>query len=349
MKSSKPSESLRALSKIEGFSVFSFKLNVIRIRPAVTGLLLALVLFTGGCKNEPPYQQIRLPLPPTVDNRIVEGQYVQADYGFGISLPPKWILVRYSEDQDLDEVARFTDERGFLTARLGVEELRKDQKFSLRVFESDLEKDLTAQQLTVVKKEKPSNLKTVSGDTWWAFSNRAKDARAKEWQDRQWVLNRGDLLIAVRVTLPASQADSDKGRKFLKEIEGGLPQIKWYTPIGPRGISIDRYELQRFTEAFGQALVSRSPVKVNAFFNDMYPAKRNWDAWYNELIAADDPKSFELEASLTGLIIKGDDATASFVIARKNRGEEKPHKFDKAFHLSKREGSWKILSPAEKK
>lgn len=337
-----------APSQTGGFSVLSSKLNDAWIRLAVI-MLLALVFCAGGCKTEPPYHQIRLPLPPTVDNKIVDSQYVQADYGFGFPLPPKWVLVRYSEDQDLDEVARFTDDRGLMVSRLGVQELKQGQKFNLTAVESDLQKELAARQLTVVKKEITNDLKTGDGKTWRSFSIRAKDERAKEWQLRQWMLNRDDLLITVRVNLSASQADSDKGKKFLKGIEEGLPQLKWYTPIGPRGISIDRFELQRFTEAFCKALVGRSPVKVSVFFNDMYPEKRNWEAWYKELIAADDPKSFELEASLTGLIIKGDDATASFAIIRKNRGEEKPHRFDKAFHLSKREGSWSIISPADKK
>jgi hypothetical protein len=331
------------------FLVLSFKLNGIRLRPLIAGILLALLFFAGACKKEPPFQEIHLPLPPTVDNKVVEGQYVQADYGFGFPLPPKWFMVHYSEDQDLDEVARFTDDRGILVARLGVQELRKDQKFSLRAVETDLEKDLTDRQLAVAKKEMNNDLKTEDGNAWWSVSVRAKDERAKEWQVRQWVLNREDLVITVRVNLSASQADSDRGRKFLKGIEENLPRFKWYTPIGPRGISIDRYELARFNEAFCNALASCSPAKVNVFFNDLYPKKRDWDAWYKELITAEDPKSFTLEASLTGLVIKSDDATASFAIYRKNAGDETPHRFDKAFHLSKREGSWKIISPVEKK
>jgi hypothetical protein len=320
-----------------------------RLRTVFAVMALAMVFCAAGCKPKPPYQQIRLPLPPTVDNKIVEGQYVQADYGFGFPLPPKWMIVRYSEDQDLDEVSRFTDERGLMAARLGVQELGTGQSFTLKAFEADLEKDLTARQFQLVKKEKGKDLKTDDGTVWRVFSIRAKDARSKEWLEQQWVLNRDNLQIALRVTLPAGQAESDKGIKFLKDLEGGLPHLKWYTPIGARGISIDRYELQRFTEAFGKALLGRSPAKMNVFFNDMYPSKRDWDAWYQKLIAADDPKSFELETTLTGLIIKGDDATASFTITRKNRGEEKPQKFEKAFHLSKREGSWTIVSPAERK
>ena len=156
------------------------------------------------------------------------------------------------------------------------------------------------------------------------------------------------LLIRGACHPPQEIADTDKGKKLFKALEASVSQIHWYTPIGPRGISVERFELQHFTgRGFRQALESRSLSKVGEYFDEMYPERAKWNNWYQQLILGD-PKSFELKAELSGLVIDGDYASVSFTITRRDKKNSKPQKYEKDFKLSKKEGHWQITDPLDK-
>jgi hypothetical protein len=172
------------------------------------------------------------------------------------------------------------------------------------------------------------------------------DTHGHGWAAREWALGRGDLLIGAHALLPVEQAETEAGKRLFKDMEGALTQVHWFTPIGPRGISIERFELGQFTEGFRTALESRSLVRVNGYLDELFPDRSKWNAWYQQLIAGD-PKSFELKAQVGGLVINGDYAAASWIVTRKDaKGSEK---FEKNFRLSKKEGAWKITSSLDKK
>jgi hypothetical protein len=40
----------------------------------------------------------QLPLPPVADSGLVNGEFLQTDYGFAIPVPAHWSLLRLSED-----------------------------------------------------------------------------------------------------------------------------------------------------------------------------------------------------------------------------------------------------------
>jgi HSP20 family molecular chaperone IbpA len=79
----------------------------------------------------------------------------------------------------------------------------------------------------------------------------------------------------------------------------------------------------------------------------MYPDRGKWDVWYAQ-VAGGNPKTFELKAQLSGLVINGDYATASYTLLRKGKDEPKPQKFERSFKLTKKEGAWKIAASLDK-
>ncbi|HXL73682.1 MAG TPA: hypothetical protein VN963_08670, partial [bacterium] len=107
------------------------------------------------------------------------------------------------------------------------------------------------------------------------------------------------------------------------------------------------FELQHFTQEFCKALESKSLVQVGFYFDELYPDKREWNSWYQQVIAGN-PKTFDLEAQLNGLVIDGDSATASFELIRDNKDGSKPLKFDRDFKLAKKDDSWKIALSLDK-
>jgi hypothetical protein len=102
-----------------------------------------------------------------------------------------------------------------------------------------------------------------------------------------------------------------------------------------------------FTADFSKALDSQSAVRIGGYFDDMFSGKAKWDQWYKGLISSKDNSPVKLQTSLSGLVINGDHATASFTIVK--TGSSGSEKFDKSFRLSKGEGHWKIMSALEKK
>ena len=313
-------------------------------------LLFLSCLLTGfGCGQKPHYNLNPLPLPPSEDSGIHNGEYFQAQYGFGFPIPSKWQYIRLSEDQEEDEVARFADPQTILVVRFAVQQMPSGQVFSPKDWFVSVDKDLQARQFRVQSKEGRKEWKTQGSEKWISQAFHVLDVKQKGWVDTEWVLNQGDLLLLVHATLPEDKASMADGKKLRTSLEEALTQIHWYTPIGLRGISPERYELQAFTEGFRQSLETGSLAKTYAFFDDLYPGRAEWAAWYRQTLGGKDPKTLNLKASLGGLIINGENAMASFVLTLTNPATGKPEKLERSFKLSKKERTWKIVEPAGKK
>jgi hypothetical protein len=226
--------------------------------------------------------------------------------------------------------------------------LPTDQAFSPKEWSASVEKDLLARQFQVKSKDGREEWKTPGSEKWISQAFHVLDVKQKEWLDTEWVLNQNDVLLLVHSTLPEERASSPDGKRLRSALEGALTRIHWYTPIGLRGISPERYELQVFTEGFRQALETGSVARTSAYFDDLYPGRAEWAAWYKQTLGGKDPKTLELKASLGGLIINGENATASFVLALKNPATGKPEKQERSFKLSKKERTWKITEPIVK-
>jgi hypothetical protein len=329
----------------ERFFVFPRK-SFLRGLRAFAVIALGVSAFSG-CKSKPKSIESKLPLPPTVDGGLVGGQFIQAEYGFAFPVPSKWDYLRLSPDQEVDEVARFTDPQRELILRAAVQILGASQKFTAKSWADLAGQDLKNHQFQLKKQGSSQEFKTADSGNWVMIPFQMVDSRGGEWMDEEWGLNQDDLLVIAHVTLPQDLADTEKGKKLLKAVENSLTQIHWYRPIGPRGISVDRYELQQFTQAFCHALESRSSSQVSAYFDDMYPERGQWNLWYQQAVSGD-PKTFSLKAELSGLVINGDYATATFSLTRNDKGDSKPRKFERDFRLSKKEGTWKIMASLDK-
>jgi hypothetical protein len=305
------------------------------------------VLVVAGCKPKSNFIENRLPLPPGVDSGLYEGQFVQTEYGFGFPVPAKWNYLRLSADQEVDEVARFSDNSREVILRISVQLRDEADKFSARDWADAAEQDLKSHQFKIKKRGSASDWKTADSDRWVSVPFRLTDVKGNEWADEEWVLVKDDMLIGAHLTLPQKTADMEKGKKLVKAVQASLTQVHWYTPIGPRGISVERFELRGFTERFCRALESRSIPKIGSFFDEMYPERAKWNGWYQKAVAGD-PVSFELKAELAGLVINGDYAYASFALTRKDKSGPKPVKWERNFKLSKKEGSWEITGSMDK-
>ena len=309
-------------------------------------LSLAALFVFGGCKSKSKTAEGNFPLPPEAESGIYDGQFIQTDYGFGFPLPPKWLYLRLSAEQEVDEVARFSDAERKMIARVTVQLLGPAQSFDKKGWGDMAEQDLKNHQFKIQKREGAEEWKTDDSGPWAEVPFHVMDSHGGEWADEEWALSKGDLLIGVHALVPEDDAGTAEGKKFLKSLEGALTQIRWYTPIGPRGVSIERFELQHFTEGFCRALESRSTAKVDVYLDDMYPDRTKLNTWYQQAVSGD-PKSFDLKAELSGLVINGDYATALFTLTRENK-DSHDQKFEKDFKLSKKEGSWKIMASMDK-
>jgi hypothetical protein len=303
----------------------------------------------AGCTPKPHYSVNSLPLPPTENSGLVNGEYLQTQYGFAFPVPAKWQPMGISEDQEVDEIVRFTDPLKTLVARFSVQLLPTDNEFSPKEWSLSVEKDLQARQFQINSKDSRQEWKTGGSEKWVSQAFSVLDVRQKAWLDTEWVLNRGDMLLLVHATLPEEKVATEEGKKLLMALEGSVTRIHWYMPIGTRGISPERYELQAFTEGFLQALESGSVGKTYLFFDDLYPGRGEWASWYQQALMGKDPKTLNLKASLGGLVINGENATASFILTLKNPTTGKDQKLERSFKLSKKERTWKITEPSGKK
>ena len=306
-----------------------------------------LVCSLWGCGHHARLAENKWPLPPVSDSGLVDGEFLQVDYGFAFPVPAHWSLLRLSEDQEVDEVARISDPGHELIARVTVHLLDQGQAFSLKDWEGQCEQEQQDHQLDLVKKGKTDEWETGDGFAWNIQNYRVADKNKEAWLDQEAVLNRDDLLIWVHTSLDQATAESPKGQKLLKTLQAALSKTHWYMPIGERGISLELYELDHFTADFKDDLESRSTARLTPYFDDLYPQKPQWDAWYQQLVS-DVPDKAELTAELSGLVINGEGATAVFTLTKKMKTGGPLQKFEKSFELSKKDGSWKIIAPAGK-
>ncbi|HTC21515.1 MAG TPA: hypothetical protein VK859_11750 [bacterium] len=305
------------------------------------------VVFSFGCRARSRFVDNALPLPPAADSGIYDGQFIQTDYGFAFPLPSKWNWLRLSAEQEVDEVARFADNSQNILVRVSVQILGDTPSLTKKQWEDDAAQDLKNHLFKIQKTDSVEEWKTEDSGPWIEVPFLLVDSRGGLWSDQEWALNKGDLLIGVHAMMTQETAESEAGKKLFKDLRDVLPRIHWYTPIGPRGISIDRFELRQFTESFQGALQSRSLSRVGAYFDDMYPDRAKWNAWYLQAVSGD-PKSFDLTADLSGLVINGDYAAASFALTRKDKNDSHSEKFERSFNLSKKEGAWKITASLDK-
>lgn len=311
------------------------------IRTAASLAVLALLAVGGGCHKLRPQGQ-KLPLPPVSDSGLVNGEFLQTDYGFALPVPAHWSLLRLSEDQEVDEVARLSDPGHLLIARVTVHLLDPSKDFSLSDWGAQCEQLLQDHQLVLAKKGKSEQ---VDGAPGWDIQNyRVTDKAKVGWLDQEWALHQGDLLLWVHVSLDQATADTPKGQKLLQTLRDSLSKIHWYEPIGERGISLGLYELDHFTDALGADLQRGNAIRVNSYFDDLYPGKPEWDAWYQKFMA-DVPSGADLKVELTGMVINGDQATVLFTFTKKEKAGGPAQKVEKGFQLSKKSGDWKIVAP----
>lgn len=309
--------------------------------------VLSVILFSGfGCKSKKTLEG-SLPLPPSTESGVYDGQFIDVESGLAIPLPAKWAWIRLSAEQEVDEVARFSDPHRDLLLRLTVQNRTGPDKLSEKSWAERSAQDLQDHLFKIVKKGRTDDWKTTGPERWYSAAFQVTDPHNRGWGVQEWAMERGDLVIGAHAMLPSDVAESEQGKKLFKAMEGALTQIHWFMPIGPRGISIERFELGQFTESFRAALESRSLVRVNSYLDELFPDRSKWNAWYQQLIAGD-PKSFELKAETNGLVINGDNAAASFSLVRRDRKDSVVKKVDRNFKLSKKEGTWKITASLDK-
>jgi len=318
-------------------------LRFLRVLRVSVVIVLGIFVFVG-CKSRSRYSELKLPLPPVADSGVTEDQYVQTQYGFGFPLPSRWHEITLSQDQEVDEVARLADPGRDITVHIAVQLLPPSEKFSKKSWQEACKEDLKARLFRIKREDEIQEWKTLDSHVWVTAPFHAMDQRGDGWLEQDWVLNNGDLLIGVHADMDEDTAGMEKGKKLLKALADALSQIHWYTPIGTRGISLERYELNHFTADFCRALESRSLPRVDHYLDDLYPEKAKWDQWYKDLCSSKDGSPAELKADLSGLIINEDKstATASFTILKKEKGSAKPQKLDRSFRLAKPEGRWRI-------
>jgi len=305
------------------------------------------ILVFPGCGKKDQYEEPKLPLPPISDTGVEEGVFYQVDYGFAMPSPSKRTIMRVVGDQEADEVARFTDKARESYLRLFVRHADQDRKFLPKEWFEAKEKDWVAREYKVKKREDGRDLSAGESGTWASTLLHLTDPQRSDWIVREWVLPKGDLFLGARISMPARLAEKPEGKALLDGAEASLSKITWTMPIGPRGISLERYELKHFTERFCRSLESGSLTKTSLFFDEMYPGRGRWAKWYQDA-AGERPAQNSLKAELTALIINGENATASFTLARTVPGTKEPVRTVCRFRLSKREGNWEITEPIEK-
>ncbi len=311
-------------------------------------LVLTLGLSGVGCRSKSGLERNQLPLPPVSDSGLVNGEFLQTDYGFAIPVPAHWSLLRLSEDQEVDEVARFSDPGQQLIARVTVHLVDPSQDFSDKDWDTQCQQQFKDRQLDLVKKGASNKIATADPSAGWAIQNYKLSDKSKEgWLDQEWVLRRDDLLIWIHVSLDQATADSSKGKKLLETLQTSLSKTHWYMPIGERGISLGLYELDNYTTALGADFQRGNTIRVNSYFDDLYPGKPQWDDWYQKFMA-DVPGQADLKVELTGMVINGENATVLFTFTKKEKSGGPVQKIEKGFVLSKKDGSWKIAAPVSK-
>ncbi len=329
-----------------------------RIAPRIfLALLCALSVF--ACTHKSFEERQNLPMPPVGDSGVVEGTYVQTDYGFGLPLPAKWLA--FAAGEDWDELVRLSDPDRRMNAGLFARWLYENEKFRLNDWLIEIEKAYEKEGTQAKRGEKTVTWSVPGGYQWQVVTYELKDAVNREWVDRLCVLRRDDLLIWSRARTLKKDAVRADTPKLVEALKESFSKIHWYLPVGSRGISLENYELKKFTQGFTEGVESRSSVRLTRYFDDACPGRERWLVWYRDFVK-EGPKgspavskdsrrtpersknssdAVTIQTELEGMIIQGRSATVAFRLFRKEGAEST--EAHQAFRLSKAEGSWKIV------
>ncbi len=334
------------------FSIFDFLFSILgRARVRNLGkvtcqnllivLLAGLTLATAACRKSAEDARRDLPLPPIGDSGVANGVYYQTEYGFSIPAPARWFT--FAGGEDLDELVRFSDPERRLNAGVHARWRYPKERSDAGAWFAEAEKEYEKKGVKAERKSKPEEW-PAGPSRWTALTYALKDDLDREWVDTLCVLHRDDLVVWAHLVLSKRDAAGPKGPKLLAAMKESLGGIAWYRPIGPRGISLEHYELLRFSQSFIEACEDRSTLKVVRFLDDASPDREKWIAWYKK-IAAPFPKDGKDQAALSvqpkGMVIQEKEATLAFEFVR-TEAEVETMRETLAFRLTKAEGNWEI-------
>ncbi len=305
-------------------------------------LVMGMILFSG-CRKAPP-PEVSLPLPPVGESGASRGWYVQAEYGFSFPIPKGFGVYAPSADditsEDFDEWARITDTKRDITLRVMTQLREPGRPFGVSDLRSAVRPIFEKAGWKIILEGKPDHWEK-DGSRWAMVPYDLKDPDKREWRVWACALPKKDYILWVRTQTPLSAAKGSAGEERVTLTRETLLAAKWYRPVGPRGISLEQYELTQFNKAFIAALESGAVYGTLRYFDDTSPARFEWTKWYRQL-AGPEPKgntpSAGLTAESTGLVINGKEASVFYTLT-KNGGE--PQRL--GFKLSKTEGSWRVV------
>jgi hypothetical protein len=284
--------------------------------------LIAGIFLSGACRKTLRTEET-LPLPPVGDSGVADGWYVQAEYGFALPVPKGYGVFAPNSDEiapdDFDEWVRFTDAKHEVVFRIMTQLREAGKAFTTTELRASVGRVFENGEYQVLQEGKPTEW-TAGKDRWRMVPYDLEDKVKKVW--RTWVcaLGRGDYVLWVRVTMPLASAKGPKGEKMPDLLKENLAQVRWYRPVGSRGISLEQYELTQFNRDFLAALESGSVARTLKFFEETSPARFEWSDTYKKLSAPEgkgNTRPAELKAEPAGLVINGKDATAYFLLAKK--------------------------------
>lgn len=311
------------------------------MRTAAPALLLAAALFLSSCnKGGRETGREDLPFPPAAETGVQEGEFLLVEYGLRLPLPEKW-KVQHVSETDSEDVLRASSPDGKTILQVKIRPLGAAAKPDL---ETELRNEYKGLEWSWERKG-ARKWNAAGGEADVSFW-RVKEPGGLEWDAAEVTLPRKDFWVWIRARRRAGP-EARPLAEVLEPWKKALEKASWFWPVGPRGISRERYELEVFGNAFVEALRKGNPEAVEGFFGDLYPERPEWRKWYKNFVETAGKESFEVERA--GLVIDGKEAVLDLEFRRPGGKEGvEPVRERKAFRLSKREGPWKIVEPYEK-
>jgi len=308
-------------------------------------ILLVLALDLAGCGRSKLLPEAQQALPPVGDSGVADGWYYQTEYGFALPIEKPFGAYAPEPDdldaEELDEWVRFMDVKHGSWIKIMTQPTDPTVRYKVDDLEKTMASILDSADYKVQGTGKKIGWKAGS-DEWTVVPYDLQDRVQKQWRTWACVMQHGDFVVWARATLPRKDADGPPGSKFIETVRATLTQIKWYEPIGPRGISLENYELKNFNDGFLAALESGRVDKTLTYFDETSPARLAWTDWYRKQVPAEakgNSLAVGLKAQTAGLVIDGKKATAFFLLGKYGQAPTKL-----GFRLTKDEGSWKIVA-----